>query len=149
MLNFLKKFKKNKNKGKNLHKPLLVLISDGFGLLATVVDKKEGEITIVASSRSNLSEPSSALIEVFGRLSVSYGKLPKDTIMLHAHTIPSQLDLAIENINAIEEDKLQELIRWEMESIFADLVPRDNLGWLMVGLGYITEEQRDSLIKRK
>lgn len=148
MLNFIKKFEKRKTRDKDLDKPLLVLVSDGFGLLATVVDNKEGEITIVASARSSVADPVAALLEVFGRLSVSFGKLPKETILLHAHAIPSTLELAIENIDSIEPGKVQELIRWEMESVFADLVPHDNLGWLMIGLGYITEQQRDALVKK-
>ncbi len=149
MMFSLEKFKKNKsNKSNNLDKPLLVLFSDGFGLLATVVDKQEGEVTIVASARSNISEPVTALVEVLGRLSVSFGKLPREAILLHAHAVPSILELAIENIETLESHKVQELVRWEMESTFADLVPHDNLGWLMIGLGYITEQQRDVLVKQ-
>ncbi len=146
MISILDRFRKTK--ANKLDNALLVLMSDGFGLLASVVDKKEGEVTIVASARSALSDPVAALVEVFGRLSVSYGKLPKESILLHAHAIPSMLELPIENIHAIEDSKLQELIRWEMEAVFADLVPHDNLGWLMIGLGYISESQRDALVKK-
>lgn len=143
----LDKFKKNKSqKTKSLHRPLLVLLSDGFGLLASVVDKRAGEVTIVASARSKRAEPSAALVDVFGRLSVSYGKLPKETVLIHAQTIPALLDLPIDNIDNFAEDKIQELIRWEMESVFTDIMPHDNLGWLMIGLGYITENQRDDLV---
>ncbi len=142
----LKRFIKKKTR--SLDKPLLVLMSDGFGLLATVVDNREGEITIVASARSGLYEPEAALAEVFGQLSVTFGKLPKETILLHAHAVPSLLELSIENIETIEPEKLNELVRWEMDSVFSDLVPHDNLGWLMIGLGFITEQQRDDLIRK-
>lgn len=145
----LDKFKKNKSqKTKSLHRPLLVLLSDGFGLLASVVDKRAGEVTIVASARSKRAEPAAALADVFGRLSVSYGKLPKETVLIHAQAIPALLDLPIENIDNFEEEKIQELIRWEMESVFTDIMAHDNLGWLMIGLGYITEKQRDDLVHK-
>lgn len=145
----LDKFKNNKKqKNKSLHKPLLVLLSDGFGLLASVVDKQAGEVTIVASARSPRAEPAAALADVFGRLSVSYGKLPKETILIHTQVIPALLDLPIDNIENFATDKIHELIRWEMESVFTDIMPHDNLGWIMIGLGYITEIQRDDLINR-
>ena len=142
----INRFKKSKSKKASLQRPLLVFMSDGFGLLATIVDKQDDEIGIVASARSSITEPVAALAEVLGRLSVSYGKLPKESVLIHAHAIPSILELAIDNIDQIKQDKLQELIRWEMESIFADLLPRDNLGWLMIGLGYVAEAQRDALV---
>ncbi len=137
---------KRKRHNSLLNRPLLVLLSDGFGLLATIVEDKQGEIRVVTSARSRLIDPVESLVEVVGKLAVSYGKLPREAIMLHAHAIPSILELAIENVDALEKSKLQELVRWEMESIFGDLVPHDNLGWLMIGLGFISEAQRDELV---
>ncbi|MBL1140438.1 MAG: hypothetical protein HND53_00215 [Proteobacteria bacterium] len=141
----INKFRKNKKSG--LSKPLLVLMSDGFGLLAAIIEVNN-KTKIIVSARSTLSDPFSALMEVAGKMTFSAGgKLPKEAIVLHAHAIPSILELPIENVDALEKSKLQELVRWEMESIFSDLVPRDNLGWLLVGLGYLSEGQRDVLIR--
>jgi hypothetical protein len=142
----LDKFKKRKTNTYGLDKAILVFISDGFGLLGAIIEDKGSDVAVVASARSHLTDPLASLIEVSGKLSFCFGKLPKEAILIHANAIPSILELPIENVESIEKSKLQELVRWEMESVFSDLVPHDNLGWLMIGLGFISEQQRDSLV---
>ncbi len=137
-----------RKQNKELSKPLLVLVTDGFGLLAAIVEEKDSEIHIAAAARSDYTDPAEALIEVSGKLTFKYKQFPKQAIVIHAHAIPSILELAIDNIDALERSKIQELVRWEMESVFSDLVPHDNLGWLMIGLGYINERTRDELVRK-
>jgi hypothetical protein len=144
MRDLINKFKSNKN---NKEKSLLVLVSDGFGLLACVVTNHLANVSITASARSNHSEPHDALVEVIEKLSSSFGRLPSETIMLHTHAVPANLELGIENLDALAQEKMQELVRWEMESIYSDLIPSDNLGWLMIGMGFINEQQRDELVE--
>lgn len=102
----------------------------------------------MAAARSRNPVPSAALAEVISLLSVKYGRLPKEAILLHTHAVPALLELGIENLANLDTSRLKELIRWEMEAIYAGLAPQTNLGSLMVGLGYITEEERDMLVDK-
>ena len=136
------------NFGKDSAQSLLVFSSNGFSLTAAVVINTGSDLAIEATAESDNSDPKAALIDVMGKLTVSYGRLPQQAIMLHAHAIPAVIELGIDNVDKLKPEKMQELIRWEMEGLFSEVIPHGDIGWLLVARGFMSEYDRDALVEQ-
>lgn len=134
--------------GKDAGRSLLVFSSNGFSLTAAVVTNDGSDLTIEATAESANTEPKAALIDVMGKLTVSYDRLPQQAIMLHAHAIPAVIELGIDNVDKLKPEKMQELIRWEMEGQFSEVIPQGDIGWLLVARGFMSEADRDALVEQ-
>ncbi|WP_415882256.1 hypothetical protein [Neptuniibacter sp. QD34_54] len=138
MLSFLNK--------KTAGKGLLVLKTDGFGLRATVINGNRDALKITVSVSSQQVDPVAALTDVLEQLKNVLGKnVPSNALLLHISAIPDLVQIT-ESFDSAEAENLLEMLRWEMEGVVAMQSPNWDLGWLLMGRGYITPEQREELV---
>lgn len=138
MLSFLNK--------KTAGKGLLVLKTDGFGLRATVINGSRDALKVTVSVSSHQVDPIAALTDVLEQLKNVLGKnVPSNALLLHISAIPDLVQIT-ESFDSPEAENLLEMLRWEMEGVVAMQSPNWDLGWLLMGRGYITPEQREELV---
>lgn len=138
MLSFLNK--------KAAGKGLLVLKTDGFGLRATVINGNRDALKVTVSVSSQQVDPIAALTDVLEQLKNVLGKnVPSNALLLHISAIPDLVQIT-ESFDSPEAENLLEMLRWEMEGVVAMQSPNWDLGWLLMGRGYITPEQREELV---
>ncbi|WP_292957334.1 MULTISPECIES: hypothetical protein [unclassified Neptuniibacter] len=139
MLSFLNK--------KTAGKGILVLKTNGFDLRATVVNGSRDQLKVTVSVSSAKVDPVAALSDVFEQLKNVLGKnIPNNVLLLHISAIPGLVSVS-ESFESTDNDNLLEMLRWEMEGIVALQSPNWDLGWLLMGRGYISFEQRDELVQ--
>ncbi|WP_415906125.1 hypothetical protein ACMXYX_13990 [Neptuniibacter sp. QD72_48] len=138
MLSFLNK--------KTAGKGLLVLKTDGFGLRATVINGNRDALKVTVSVSSQQVDPIAALTDVLEQLKNVLGKnVPSNALLLHISAIPDLVQIT-ESFDSPEAENLLEMLRWEMEGVVAMQSPNWDLGWLLMGRGYISPEQREELV---
>ena len=128
-------------------KELLVLKCDCLSLRATVIKGQADELNVLASVMSWETDPVVALTDVITQLKNQLGpSLPNEAILMHINAIPNLVEIT-ENTNSATPNNLAEMMRWEMDGVVADLSPVWDLGWILLGRGYLTQEQRDRLLE--
>ena len=141
MKNILQFLTKKPSKG------LLVLKSDCLSLRATVIKGQAEDLTVMASVMSWETDPALALTDVVTQLKNQLGpSLPSEAILMHINAIPNLVEIN-DNPNSATPTNLAEMMRWEMDGVVADLSPVWDLGWILLGRGYLTQEQRDRLLE--
>jgi len=140
----LKRFKlKASTKKQNAR---LFFYTDGFQLSAAIIAPKDKRLEILASAQSNqLTEQT--LADLLLNLSTQVEQLPEHAIMLHSRMALGLLDLPIADNKALTEDKISNIVRWEMESLYNEQAPQWNIGSLLVQLGIITDLERDHIVE--
>ncbi|KXJ53657.1 MAG: hypothetical protein AXW15_02890 [Neptuniibacter sp. Phe_28] len=138
MLSFLNK--------KTAGKGILVLKVNGFDLKATVINGSRNELKVTVSVTSHKVEPDAALKDVFEQLQNVLGKnIPSNVLLLHISAISGLVEVT-DSFDSADSSNLLEMLRWEMEGIVASQSPHWDLGWLLMGRGYISAAQREELI---
>jgi hypothetical protein len=141
MKNILALLSKKPSKG------LLVLKCDCLSLRATVIKGQADKLNVLASVMSWETDPVVALTDVITQLKNQLGpSLPSEAILMHINAIPNLVEIT-ENTNSATPTNLAEMMRWEMDGVVADLSPVWDLGWILLGRGYLTQEQRDRLLE--
>ena len=126
-------------------KGILVLKVNGFDLKATVINGSRDELKVTVSVTSHKVEPIAALGDVFEQLQNVLGKnMPNTVLLLHVSAISGLVEVT-ESFESEDKGNLLEMLRWEMEGIVATQSPNWDLGWLLMGRGYINAEQREAL----
>lgn len=124
----------------------LFFYTDGFQLSAAVISASDDQLTLLASAQSiDLSEQT--LIQLLTDLSTQVSELPRRAIMLHSRMALGLLDLPITSNKQLNKDKVGNIVRWEMETLFSEQAPQWNIGSLLVQLGVMTDAERDSIIE--
>ncbi|WP_420555155.1 hypothetical protein [Neptuniibacter marinus] len=130
---------------KTAGKGILVLKATGFDLKATVINGSRDELKVTVSVTSHKVEPVAALGDVFEQLQNVLGKnVPNNVLLLHISAISGLVEVT-ESFESEDKGNLLEMLRWEMEGIVATQSPNWDLGWLLMGRGYISAEQRETL----
>lgn len=138
MLSFLNK--------KTAGKGILVLRTDGFGLRASVINGSRDTLKVTVSVSSQQVDPVAALTDVLDQIKNVLGKnVPSNALLLHISAIPDLVRIT-ESFDSQEAGNLLEMLRWEMEGVVAIQSPNWDLGWLLMGRGYISPEQREELV---
>jgi len=125
---------------------LLVAESDGLTLHALVVDLRGDKVIVEQSLKSRAMEPRVAIGDLLKQLEGRRIAPPKQAILLNANIIPTLLALPIDGEDVLPDQRMLELVRWEMEALLTEQLSQWNLGWLLIGRGYLTESQRDEII---
>ena len=114
---------------------------------ATVIKGQANELNVLASVTSWETDPVVALTDVLTQLKNQLGpSLPNEAILMHINAIPNLVEIT-ENTNSAAPTNLTEMMRWEMDGVVADLSPVWDLGWILLGRGYLDQEQRDRLLE--
>jgi hypothetical protein len=140
-------FKKFKLKpAANKQNERLFFYTDGFLLSAAIITREGDKLKIQASAHhSAIAEDT--LANVLRDLSAQSGKLPSHAIMLHSRMALGLLDLPTADNALLTEDKIANIVRWEMETLYGEQAPQWNIGSLLVQLGIITDHERDDIVK--
>ncbi len=127
---------------------LLVLHHDGFSLTGAVVHAGLGALHIQARGRSVAIELPSAVAEVVAQIKESgLAKLPKKAVLISVSAISALLELPVDPQKPRPDAQMHELVRWELESLFANHNQRWCIGALLMGRGHLTAAQREQVVE--
>ncbi len=125
---------------------LLVAESNGFGLRALIVRYENQTITIEHTAKSTSPNPAVSVADIQQQLREAGVDLPKDAILTSSNAIPALLDLPLDGATKVGQMQMLEMVRWEMESLMTEQVSQWNIGWLLMGRGHISEDQRNEIL---
>jgi hypothetical protein len=124
---------------------LLVCETDGFSLRGAVLARSGNEVTVRYSAESRLPAMDQAVAELVDRLR-SAGWRGKKAVLLTPAVVPALLELPVDPARPRAPEQMEELVRWEMEPMLMQHTTLWSVGRILVGLGYLTEEQARAVI---
>lgn len=124
---------------------LLVCETDGFSLRGAVLARSGNEVTVRYSAESRLPAMDQAVAELVDRLR-STGWRGKKAVLLTPAVVPALLELPVDPGRPRAPEQMEELVRWEMEPMLMQHTTLWSVGRILVGLGYLTEEQARAVI---
>ncbi len=127
------------------HRVLLVE-TDGFTVQALLCERHGAKLHIVSQLQTRVLEPKAAVADLCQQLKQQNVPLPKRALLVSSQIIPALLDLPLSGEQKLAKAKMQELVRWEMEALLSEQLSQWNLGWILIGRGYISEQQRDQIL---
>jgi len=124
---------------------LLVCETDGFLLRGAVLARSGDEVTVQYSAESRLPAMEQAVHELVERLR-SAGWRGKRAVLLTPAVVPALLELPVDPGKPRAPEQMEELVRWEMEPMLLQHTTLWSVGRILVGLGYLTEEQARAVL---
>lgn len=121
-------FKKNQS--------LLVVETDGFELKTFVVQHKNDKIHVQRYISAHQVNQIEAFNETVKTLQASAGRLPKNAILITPEVVPAILSLPKDLHEAGGE--MNEIVRWELEPVFAQYFGTWALGSILIGRGHMS-----------
>lgn len=129
---------------------VLVLHSDGYRLVAALVQTGVTGAVIRARAESRAIDPQIAVAEAVAALRAQgVRRLPKKAVLMSASALSALLDLPVDPDHPRPREQMHELVRWELESLFSEQGLRWTIGAPLMGRGYLTPEQRAALAARQ
>jgi hypothetical protein len=115
-----------------------------YGLVATRGRAADPEFSPVAVSREVDFEK--AVAEVRERLAAATGRrLPKTAVLVTPSAVGTLTSLPVSPQKPRPREQMKELVRWELQDLFARQDLAWSLGALLVGRGYLTPDERAEL----
>ncbi len=127
-------------------KRILVAEANGFGLHALIISKEDDKLLIEHSASSTNTDPVASIDEILQKLKNNGIQTPKEALLVSASVVPALLDIPVEGETTVDKSQMLELVRWEMETLMSEQASQWNIGWLLMGRNYLTEEQRDDIL---
>ncbi len=124
---------------------LLVCETDGFSLRGAVLVRSGNEVTVVHSAQSRAPGMDEAVAELVGKLK-SAGWRGGKAVLLTPGVVPALLELPVDPKKPRPPEQMEDLVRWEMEPMLMQHTTLWSVGRILVGLGYLTEEQARAVI---
>lgn len=126
---------------------VLLCSDDGFGLQAWLIEKGEF-IQVLAFAETDATDPAAALGEVFELIAERSGSstLPDEAIMVTNQAVHAMLELPVGKGHSMPAPRMLEMVRWEMEALASEYLTQWNIGWLLLGRGYVSEAQREQVL---
>ncbi|MEM7405569.1 MAG: hypothetical protein AAF458_09775 [Pseudomonadota bacterium] len=128
------------------YRALTVLHSDGFALSGAVIRIKGGNPTAIAVARSRAVALESAVAEVLAGLRKNTRNPPKQTLVLTDSAVTALLELPVAPNSPRPAAQMNEVIRWELEPMFAMQAERWSIGTLLCGRGYLDADSRGLIL---
>jgi hypothetical protein len=125
---------------------LLVCETNGFSLNAAVIQKSGSNHQVVVTAQSPLSDMAEALKEVVEQLKSAGWKGHGKAILLSPAVLSTLVELPVNPKKPRPIPQMQELIRWEVEPLLMQHTTRWTVGHLLVGQGYMTAEQAQTVM---
>ncbi|MDZ7753600.1 MAG: hypothetical protein U5S82_18635 [Gammaproteobacteria bacterium] len=127
---------------------LLVLHHDGYTLEGAVVHAGLMDQEVQASGASRALDWVTAVGEVLERIrSAGVKKPPRKAILVSGSALSALLDLPVNPERPRPPEQMRELVRWELEPLFAQHHERWCIGSLLMGRGYLTQQQRAEVMR--
>ncbi|RMH37659.1 MAG: hypothetical protein D6690_02475 [Nitrospirae bacterium] len=126
---------------------LLTVETDGFRIRAAIVRSEQDRLSVERVAHSSAPTLAAALDEMLPALRQTPGGLPTSAILLMPGVIPALLELPVNPEHPRPDAQMQELMRWELDPLFAQLASVWTLETVLVGRGYLTYSQVEDLTK--
>lgn len=124
----------------------LFFYTDGLQLSAAIIARDGKQLKILASAQSR-QITAQTLADLLTELATQVPLLPKHAIMLHSRMALGLLDIPGTDDKALTEDKISNIVRWEMETFFSEQLPPWSIGSLLVQAKVMTSLERDHIIE--
>lgn len=128
---------------------LLVLHHDGFSVTAALVHAGISGQVIQASASSRAIDIMVAMAEVVEKIrAAGVRKLPKQAVLVTASAMAALIHLPVHPDKPRPALQMKELVRWELEPLFAQQNTRWCIGSLLMGRGYISQKNRAAVMQK-
>ena len=121
---------------------VLVFHWDGFRLRGGLYRRSEGRAVASATAAARSSDLSAAIGEIVEQIKHKGYSIPGRASLVTANCVIALLDLPVSPDKPRAASQMQELIRWELEPVFAQQNDSWTVGAMLQGLGLLTAEQR-------
>lgn len=126
-------------------KSLLVCETDGFIMRGVVFTRAGKELAVLHKTQSQQANMADAVAELVKRLKED-GWEGGDAVLLSPTVLSTLIELPVNPKKPRPLAQMQELVRWEAEPLLMQHTTQWSVGHLLVGRGYMTEEQADAVM---
>jgi len=122
---------------------VLVVEANGYGVTAGVVSLQNAKPSLQHVATSTLAPPHEAAKEAIAQLKgQGQGQgVPRDVLLLTAQAVAGVVQLPVSPGQPRPAAQMQELVRWELESVLAQSMAGRPLGAILVGRGHLTHRE--------
>ena len=126
---------------------LIAFQTGSFGLHGALISNGRHEASIRGFATSSSVDFTRAITEVLEQLKAEHKRLPKKVILLSPSVVSDLVQLPVSPLRPRTNEQMQELIRWELESV----VSQQNIQWktgsILIERGRMTHTQRDHVLE--
>lgn len=126
---------------------VLAIATDGCHAAGAVIRAMEGRLEIEAVATSRALKFEAVAEELLAGLKEQDVSIPKQAIVLTAGMMPAVLELPVAAGKPLSSAQMLEMIRWELEPLFAQQIGLWSTGSLLFGREYLTDAQRLELLE--
>lgn len=126
-------------------KTLLVCETDGFLLRGAVLTRSGNKLVVLHHAQSQQADMADAVADVINTVKAA-GWEGNEAILLSPTVLSTLIELPIDPKKPRSLMQMQELIRWEAEPLLMQHTTQWSVGNLLVGRGYMTEEQAEAVM---
>ncbi len=126
---------------------LIAFQAGSFGLRGALVQNAKQQAQIKYVAQSNTVDFTRAIAEVLSELKQHHKRLPKQAILLTPSVVSALVQLPVSPLRPRTDAQMQELIRWELESVMSQQNKHWMIGSMLVERGNLTPEQRDEIVE--
>lgn len=126
--------------------PLLICETDGFSLRAAVVGKAGQRLLVQQQARVEQVDMAEALPELLETLKAGGWRGGGRAILLSPAVLSTLIELPVNPDKPRPMAQMLELVRWEVEPLLMQHLTRWWVGNLLVGRGYMSEEQAQAVM---
>ena len=126
-------------------KTLLVCETDGFLLRGAVLTRTGNELAILFHAQSQQADMADAVADVINSVKAAGWEGDK-AVLLSPTVLSTLIELPVNPKKPRPLAQMQELVRWEAEPLLMQHTTQWSVGNLLVGRGYMTEEQADAVM---
>ncbi|MCX4187782.1 hypothetical protein [Methylophaga sp. OBS4] len=119
---------------------LLVCETNGFSLRGTVLARTGDDVTVMHNVTSQQADMAAAVTELISQLKAE-GWRGGQAILLSPAVLSTLVELPVDPKKPRPVNQMQELVRWEVEPLLMQHTTQWTVGHMLVGKGYMTEEQ--------
>ena len=125
---------------------LLVCETDGFSLRAAVLRRVDDDIELLCQARTEQVDMAEGLADVITSLKAEGWQGGGMAILLSPAVFSTLVELPVNPKKPRPLPQMLELVRWEAEPLLLQHITRWSVGHLLVGQGYMTEEQAQAVM---
>ncbi len=132
----------------SLGKPteLLICETDGFSLRAAVLSRIDDHIEVLYQAKTVQVNMAEGLSDVLAALKADGWNGGGAAVVLSPAVMSTLVELPVNPKKPRPLPQMLELVRWEVEPLLMQHMTRWSVGYLLVGQGYMTEEQAQAVM---
>lgn len=131
-----------------LGKPAEILVceTDGFSLRAAVLRRVDDEMELLCQAKTEQVDMAEGLADVIASLKAEGWQGGGSAILLSPAVFSTLVELPVNPKKPRPLPQMLELVRWEVEPLLLQHMTRWSVGHLLVGQGYMSEEQAQTVM---